>query len=406
MEQGRIIEIAPASDAVMSYQQKIEALIEELNSLHPDKYQNQINEVLRKIKAEDQQFILNSGLDITGHVLFSRHGESALWNQKKLGFNPNAALSEQAIDNMSHTNKFTSGLLRYPNKPVRIAVSPLVRAKQTASLMIPAHLKNAQIIIQPALSENSFTPSGNNITSLEQLKQEYNQMSFWQTPIKVIIFKLTLWFYSYSNVFERIQKESAQADEIMLRISGVTPQEYFSQGQQNNEGDYTFDTNSLSEDHKIRTTRHLIRGNLKSDERDFWLFGHGNNFKSFFNKTFGIKSTFEYGETRSVYNTQKEPGVTSLFSPPYTFVIDQSTGRIRGKYTKHTLAFEINPWTLTVISDSTRKMHEGGLDLAKLRPAQIKQSEVEVLEQPQTAIPPIPTVLYEGNDADTPVSTI
>ena len=51
-------------------------------------------------------------------------------------------------------------------------------------------------------------------------------------------------------------------------------------------------------------------------------------------------------------------------------------------------------------------MHEGGLDLAKLRPAQIKQSEVEVLEQPQTAIPPIPTVLYEGNDADTPVSTI
>ncbi|BCA94447.1 hypothetical protein TUM19329_08080 [Legionella antarctica] len=409
MGQGQIINIDPASDAVISYQQNIKSLINTLNVLNPDKDQNQINEILGQIKAEDQQFILKSGLYITGHVLFSRHGESALWSQKKLGLNPNAALAQQAMGNMSHSNKFTSALLGYPDKRTLIAVSPLVRAKQTASLIIPAHLKSAQIIIQPTLSENSFTPSGKNITSLEQLTQEYNQMSFWRTPIKVILFKLSIWFYGYTNVFEQIQKKSSQADEIMLNISGVTSLEYFSQGRQTNEEGCIFDTNSLSEDQKITTTRQLIRDNLKSDEGDFWLFGHGNNFKNFFNKTFGIKSAFEYGETRCVYNIQKDSGLTSLFSPPYIFVIDQSTGRIRGKYTEHTLAFEINLSSLSLVSDSTKKMHEGGLDLTKPHPAQVNLPELEVLrlEQPKTFTVSQKHDFYENNtNSDTPAAII
>ena len=285
MGQSRILDIDPTSDKVIQYRQRIEALIEELNGLSPDAYQNQINAILRQIKETDHQFILDSGLGITGHVLFSRHGESSTWGQKRLGLNPNAALSEQAIENMSQTNRFTAGLLHHPDKLTRIAVSPLVRAKQTASLLIPANLTKAQIILQPALSENSFTPSGNNITSLEELKQEYEQMSFWQTPLKVIIYKLAIWFYGHTNVFEQIQKKSAQSDETMLHVSGVTSQEYFSQGQLNNEGRYIFDTNSLSENQKIRATRQLIRDNLKHGEGDFWLFGHGNNFKSFLIKS-------------------------------------------------------------------------------------------------------------------------
>ncbi|MCL9685062.1 histidine phosphatase family protein [Legionella maioricensis] len=408
MGKDRILDIDPSAATIITYKQKIAALIEKLNSLSPDEYQIQVNAILHQIKETDHQFILNSGLNVTGHVLFSRHGESATWGQKKLGLNPNAALSEQAIDNMSHTNRSTAGLLHYPDNLTRIAVSPLVRAKQTASLLIPANLAKAQISLQPALSENSFTPSGNNITSLEQLKKEYAQMSFWQTPLKVIIFKLSIWFYGHSSIFEQIQKKSAQADETMLHVPGVTSQDYFSQGQLNNEGSYTFDTNSLSEDQKIRATRQLIRDNLKHGESDFWLFGHGNNFKSFFNKTFGIKSTFEYAETRSIYNTQKEPGVTSLFSPPYTFVIDQGTGRIRGKYTENTLAFEINPWTLTLISDSTKKMHERGLDLTKPRPSQVKQPKVEgeILEQPKTVTPTPKSAPGEENNSDAPGSTI
>ena len=159
-----------------------------MNQLDPDDYPNQAHDIVQEIKTADRQFLATLGLSTKGHVLFSRHGESSDWNQKKLGLNPNAALAEQAIVNMSQTNKTTKCLLHYPDKAPHIAVSPLVRAKQTASLVIPNSLNSAQIIIQPALSENSYTPSGNNITSLAQMKNEYQHMSFWKTPLKVILY--------------------------------------------------------------------------------------------------------------------------------------------------------------------------------------------------------------------------
>ncbi len=380
---AQLVTIDTTSTTTIEYQKKIQNLVERLNQLDPDDYPNQAHEIVQEIKTADKHFLATLGLCTKGHVLFSRHGESSNWSQKKLGLNPNASLAEQAIVNMSQTNKTTLCLLDYPDKVPHIAVSPLVRAKQTASLVIPKELSSAQIIIQPALSENSYTPSGNNITSLAQIKNEYQQMSFWKTPLKVILYALSIWFFGYPEVFKQIQEKSAQADNTMLQIPGVDPEAYYSQGEINlSDGNYYFDTNSISEQQKVEKTRRLIRDNLKSNENDYWLFGHGNNFRLFFSKTFDITSEFEYGETRSVYNVQKEPGATSLFNPPYTFVIDQQTGQIKGKYTENTLALEKNPWTLSVVSGSTRTMYEKGLELSIPQPSlqwELCQSTTDVL---------------------------
>ncbi|CEG58560.1 phosphoglycerate mutase family protein [Legionella fallonii] len=372
---SQLINIDTTSNKVIEYQKKIQNLVEQLNHLNIDDYQSQVHGIVQQIKTMDQQFLADLGLSIKGHVLFSRHGESSNWDQKKLGLNPNAPLAEQAIVNMSQTNQMTMGLLHYPNQPVHIAVSPLVRAKQTASLVIPQGLKSAQIIIQPALSENSYTPSGSNITSLEQMKNEYQQMSFWKTPLKVIIYALSILFFGYPEVFKQIQEKSTQTDNLMLQIPGVDEETYYSQGEANlNDGTYYFDTN-ISDVQKAEKTRRLIRDNLKSGENDYWMFGHGKNFQLFFDETFGITSEFEYGETRSVYNVQKEPGSTSLFNPPYTFVIDQNTGQIRGKFTEKMLTLEKNPWTLTVVGGSTRTMYEKGLELSVPQPTVSHQQE-------------------------------
>lgn len=380
---SQLVTIDTTATITIEYQKRIKDLVEQLNRLSPDDYPHQAHSIMQDIKTADQQFLLSLKLSTKGHLLFSRHGESSNWSQKKLGLNPNAPLEEQAIINMAQTNKATKSLLHYPDKAPHIAVSPLVRAKQTASLVIPEGLSSVQIIIQPALSENSYTPSGNNITSLAQMKNEYQKMSFWKTPLQVILYALSIWFFGYPEVFQKIQEQSNQADNIMLQVPGVDAETYYSQGQINpRDGSYSFDTHSLTEDQKVEKIRRLIRDNLKSSENDYWMFGHGKNFQLFFSETFGITSEFEYGETRSVYNVQKEPGATSLFNPPYTFVIDQQTGQIKGKYTESTLALEKNPWTLTIVSDSTRTMSERGLELSTLKPChqqELSQSTTEVL---------------------------
>ncbi len=194
----------------------------------------------------------------------------------------------------------------------------------------------------------------------------------------------------------------------MLQIPGIDPEIYYSQGEINRaDGDYYFDTHSLSEQQKVEKTRRLIRDNLKSSENDYWMFGHGKNFRLFFSETFDITSEFEYGETRSVYNVQKEPGATSLFNPPYTFVIDQQTGQIKGKYTKNTLALEKNPWTLTVVDGSTRTMYEKGLELSVPQSSHqwdLCQSTTDILH---TDSPLSPKASDKTNETpDTPKPTV
>lgn len=140
----------------------------------------------------DQVYLNEQKLEIRGHVLFSRHGKSAIWAQKRLGMSPNAPIAASAESSMSKTNQVTGNLLFYPDHNQSfIAISPMNRAMQTAGLLIPEHICEAEISIEPALTENSNHPSGCDVRSTADMKKIYEATSFWREPFKVI-----LWFFS------------------------------------------------------------------------------------------------------------------------------------------------------------------------------------------------------------------
>lgn len=68
---------------------------------------------------------------------------------------------------MKKIHEYTSCLLSFPNNTTYVGVSPMVRAKQTASLLLPKK-GNLHITLEPALTENSVYPSGMSLMSPEQ----------------------------------------------------------------------------------------------------------------------------------------------------------------------------------------------------------------------------------------------
>ncbi len=113
----------------------------------------------------------------------------------------------------------------------------------------------------------------------------------------------------------------------------------------------------------------------ESQDRDLWLIGHANNFRSFFKSTFDLEVDFDYAETHSVFKMcgQNTP---EFFVPPYSFYINQSTGKIEGKFSgelRFVHAQDLSPMPSNVhvhpseldkrstSSQSYRVMHHHGL---------------------------------------------
>lgn len=67
---------------------------------------------------------------------------------------------------MKNTNKYTKGIIFYPEEIPIIRISPLIRAKQTAKLLLPQNL-SYNIKTEICLTENSGYPSGTLIRSKE-----------------------------------------------------------------------------------------------------------------------------------------------------------------------------------------------------------------------------------------------
>ncbi|CAM4429434.1 MAG: hypothetical protein LEGION0403_FIIPPAGN_02200 [Legionella sp.] len=288
---------------------------------------SQVNEeekgaLLKQLKEADQVYLNAQKLEIIGHVLFSRHGKSAIWAQKRLGMSPNAPIAASAEASMSQTNQFTGNLLLYPgnNQPF-IAISPMNRAMQTAGLLIPENICDAEISIEPALTENSSHPSGCDLRSKADMKKIYEATSFWREPVKVI-----LWFFSMlfsgQKEFDNLYEKRMQALDNIKKHGSVESQLIDNCVDVKQDLDYAGD--------KVEEIKKLIE---KVDGRDCWFFGHGKNFQSFFAELFGIKSIFAYAETRSVYKTRNDQNELSLFTPPYVLQVNQETGAIEGKFT-------------------------------------------------------------------------
>ncbi len=299
------------------YIKEINRLIELLNKSQDA----QSSELLKQIKETDKLFFEIKGIQVTSHILFSRHGKCTSWGQKKFGLNPNAALSEEAMRNMERTSQSTGNLLFYfPNElPLSIGVSPLNRALQTAGLVIPKEIKNAKIAVLPFLAENSDAPSGYDVRSIADMQKLYNQLSFWTTPIRKILLKLSLWIFSDQD-FDLLKKRRKTAVEKIQEHGNKILLE---------ERDDVYQDLDYAGD-KIEDTKIFIE---RAAHQDCWLFGHGKNFKAFFQTVLGIRSDFDYGETRRVYKIEDKNNKSSLFVPPYVMFIDQETGKIKGKYT-------------------------------------------------------------------------
>ncbi len=295
------------------YLQFINTLINQLNVSK----KNEKQELLKQIKEADKLYLEARGISVNGQVLFSRHGQCASWGQKKFGLSPNSPISEDAERNMADTSESTKVLLSSPDEIPRIAISPMIRAMQTASLIIPKDLK-ANVSIESSLSENSSAPSGLDVRSNSDLQETSKKTPFFS--IKRILFFLTNLFYG-QKVFEALDKKRQEAAHKIqlhnnsghdIRKDGKIPQAL----------DYEGD--------KIQDTKKMIN---ETKEKDLWLIGHGKNFKAFFEDTFGIDAGFKFGETRVVYKIEAEGLSSTLYTPPYSLVVNQQTGGIEGKYT-------------------------------------------------------------------------
>lgn len=300
------------------YFQRIEEIINNLNHVNEEEK----GPLLKQLKEVDQAYLNEQKLEITGHVLFSRHGKSAIWAQKRLGMSPNAPIAVSAESSMSQTNQVTGNLLFYPehNQPF-IAISPMNRAMQTAGLLIPEHICDAEISIEPALTENSSHPSGCDVRSTVDMKKIYETTSFWREPLKVILWFFSMLFCSQKD-FNNLYEKRMQALENIKKHGLVESQIIDGHIDVKQDLDYAGD--------KVEQINKLIK---KADGRDCWFFGHGKNFQTFFADLFGIKSIFAYAETRSVYKTRNEQNELSLFTPPYVLQVNQETGAIEGKFT-------------------------------------------------------------------------
>lgn len=326
-------------------------------------------QLLQQIKAADQLYLEAQGSTITGHVLFSRHGKCSRLRQKKLGLSPNTVIEEDAQHHMAATNQASSNLLFYPeHKRPYIAISPMTRALQTASLVIPHGITDAEICIEPALTENSATPSGFDIRSKADLQKLYAETSFWQEPLKKILFKISIWLYhdkDFQALYEQRQSAALAINKHGTNIDTATDAQGRPDVYQNL--DYKGD--------KIEDIKQLINA---AGARDCWLFGHGKNFQTFFSHELGISSEFDYAETRPVYKIKTDKDA-SLFSPPYALIISQDSGLIEAKYTG-TLATSLPQQSTAPMSsaDSLNKLAK--LDGRMPAPSQTMTQKTNIIE--------------------------
>jgi hypothetical protein len=303
-----------------SYFAAIEGLIKTLNECQDAER----SKILKKIKEADKVYLDAIGMEITGHVLFSRHGQCDKLVQKRLGLSPNTPITENSEQSMGTTNQSTHALLFYDakKKPPYIAISPMNRALQTASLLIPDGIKNANISVETALTENSSAPSGFDVRSTQDLQKLSDQTSFWESPLQKILLIISMWFYTDKDFEKLYEKRKAAAEKIQTYGSTILNHGEPEHPDVQQNLDYT--------GNKIEDTKVLMEN---ADQRDCWFFGHGKNFQAFFSEVLGIKSSFDYAETRSVYKVKDGGDASSLFSPPYVLTINQDTGKIEGKYT-------------------------------------------------------------------------
>lgn len=282
----------------------LHAIKEQIQKLNGSTDFNQKQSSLETIKKLDEEFIKSTNKEIIGQVLLSRHGECNAFDQKKWGVNPNTGLSEESKNNMQHTSNYTKELLYYPDEFLEVAISPLLRALETATFILPkAQSKN--ITIDAALSENSKAPSGFDVRSVEDLDSVLEKTAWFSSTYYLL--SLSKWFYVDAFI------EINQKRENALNVLQVPLEK---------------DVQALNyQEDKIEVSLDTIK--TAKPHTDLWLIGHGKNFRALYKEVFQISSKFDFAETRRMFRLSNQ----TLFNPPYVFVINQKNGHLEGKFT-------------------------------------------------------------------------
>ena len=339
-----------------SYQAEIQYQIQRLRlwSGPGEENRKERNDILVRMKELDKQYLESQGLTVVKQVVFTRHGRCSR-QQKGFGFSPNSPIEDSANEAMADTNKSTAALLLSP-KTAEFVVSPLVRAMQTAARFIPFGTRGASIQVDPALCEISNAASGTDLRS----KEDFNKLPPGASLRKRFVFFVSRLFYG-EKTFEELADKRRQACASLQSSAANEVHVHPSIGYQGN---------------KIEGINERIKN---SKSTDVCFVGHGQNFKAYFKKTFGIDTEFDYGEIRKVYLVQQSKAQKQFaFIPPYRLQIDQKTGEIKATYTG----------ALTLVKDVTAKTKVEEAPAEPVKPARPTRNESMVLMAKRLSVNP------------------
>lgn len=331
---------ASSSSNAVEYTREIASICTELEHaavLEVPEYSERVADILGRLKEIDRRYLQTQSLEMQSQVMFTRHGQCAPWANKRFGMQPNAAIDATAESAMQQTAQYTQQFLMAPSLTPQIFISPMLRAKQTAALILPKGMR-ANLSMNAALSENSVVPSGSNITSYQDLVSKARTISFLQAPMRFLGFNtfrilyalrrvpiiniitkpLIDAFFGSANIFGDISEKLSTADKILAqhKVDAI--------------GLDSSQCDDLTEEDKLKETKILL-ANSMAQCTDSWLIGHGKNFKTVLKTFFNIDFSFNYAETLRLYRVcDTKTGKVRVFIPPYTLSIDQTSGKVTG----------------------------------------------------------------------------
>lgn len=268
---------------------------------------------LIELKECDKVFIrfLNNGQDTNiKSVFFTRHGLCSN-AQKDYGFAPNACVENAALIAMSKTGSITQHMLSEENNSKSyIVISPMLRARQTASKIIPDQFKGS-IEIGNFITENSSYPSGKPILNMEGLESEQGFMTYVSSKKYD-----DTYFDNLAEILSSTNADLQQKSSTHLMLDN--PQNI-----------------NLTDNEKINLINSYIDNKINDyGDIDIWFIGHGKNTQNYFGTRYDIGNSMDFCETRKVIHFTTSEGLPLEFVTPYTININQTSGLFQG-YIQH-----------------------------------------------------------------------
>lgn len=254
---------------------------------------------LRKLDANYIKSVLQAQDHSVKTILFTRHGHCSD-TKKKFGLNPNAAIRKKAKIAMTVTENLTSEFFEEAEK-TKIFISPMLRALQTASLIIPTEFKG-DIEVTANITEKSDMPSGKDMRTREDLKS------------LGIMGRISDILYG-DRIDSFVQPERTKAINILNKKAGKIISDTLPQ--------------ALSDDEKVKNIQKSIASTLPGHAQ--WNICHGKISQKFLKDTLGYETSFDFGETKKILYYKGQNGEDAVFIPPYSLVINQETGMIESR---------------------------------------------------------------------------